>query len=118
MDMGIVSAGCLPVVNEWRNGDTEDQLQYSLVKGIDEFIVENTEEAGVNENLYPIPLNMIQRPLMNRMSVVGDLFFGARKTFLPQVIKSASVMKKAFAHLIPFMEEEQSRLKITQFFSI
>ena len=86
MDMGIVSAGCLPVVNEWRNGDTEDQLQYSLVKGIDEFIVENTEEAGVNENLYPIPLHMIQRPLINRISVVGDLFLELERHFYPRLL--------------------------------
>jgi len=79
-------AGCLPVVNEWRNGDTEDQLQYSLVEGIDEFIVENTEEAGVNENLYPIPLNMIQRPLINRISVVGDLFLELERHFYHRLL--------------------------------
>ena len=62
MDMGIVSAGCPPVVNAWKNGDTEDQLQFSLVKGIDEFVVEYNEEAKVNENLYT-------GSLMNQMSV-------------------------------------------------
>ena len=69
-------------------------------------MVEDTEEARQNQALYPRPLNVIEGPLMRGMSTVGDLF-GAGKMFLPQVIKSARVMKKAVAHLIPFMEEER-----------
>jgi len=94
------------VIDEWRNKSVEERLQYSLVKGIDKFVVEDTEEARTNTGLYPRPLNVIEGPLMSGMSVVGDLF-GAGKMFLPQVIKSARVMKKAVAHLIPFMEEER-----------
>ena len=74
--------------------------------GIDKYIVEDTEEARCMVNLYPRPLNVIEGPLMNGMSTVGDLF-GSGKMFLPQVIKSARVMKKAVAHLIPFMEKER-----------
>ena len=100
---GAKAAG---VVDEWRNTDVEGRLSYSLIKGIDKFVVADTEEARVNKDLYPRPLNVIEGPLMKGMSVVGDLF-GAGKMFLPQVIKSARVMKKAVAHLIPFMEEER-----------
>ena len=71
-------------------------------------MVEDTEYARQDRNTYPRPLNVIEGPLMAGMSVVGDLF-GAGKMFLPQVIKSARVMKKAVAHLIPFMEEERAR---------
>ena len=84
----------------------EERLKYSLVKGLDAFVVEDTEEGRRNKERYPRPLNVIEGPLMAGMSVVGDLF-GAGKMFLPQVIKSARVMKKAVAHLIPFMEEER-----------
>ena len=94
------------VVDEWRGKQVEERLEYSLVKGIDKFVVEDTEEARCNKELYPRPLNVIEGPLMKGMSIVGDLF-GAGKMFLPQVIKSARVMKKAVAHLIPFMEEER-----------
>jgi len=94
------------VVDEWRNESVQKRLQHSLVKGIDKFVVEDTEEARINRDLYPRPLNVIEGPLMSGMSIVGDLF-GAGKMFLPQVIKSARVMKKAVAHLIPFMEEER-----------
>ena len=90
----------------WRlNSPVDDRLKYSLVKGIDNFIVEDMEEARQN---YPRPLNVIEGPLMNGMSEVGELF-GAGKMFLPQVIKSARVMKKAVNYLIPFMEEEKQR---------
>ena len=68
--------------------------------------MEDTETARTNASLYPRPLNVIEGPLMAGMSTVGDLF-GAGKMFLPQVIKSARVMKKAVAHLIPFMEAER-----------
>jgi len=94
------------VVDEWRSKNVEERLRHSLVKGIDKFVVEDTEEARINKTLYPRPLNVIEGPLMSGMSIVGDLF-GAGKMFLPQVIKSARVMKRAVAHLIPFMEEER-----------
>merc|ERR1719278_2207129 len=94
--------------DEWRSLSVEERLQHSLVKGIDKFVVEDTEEARQDKTLYPRPLNVIEGPLMRGMSIVGDLF-GAGKMFLPQVIKSARVMKKAVAHLIPFMEEERQQ---------
>ncbi|XP_063958762.1 methionine synthase-like isoform X2 [Lytechinus pictus] len=90
----------------WRNDSVEDRLEYSLVKGIDKYAVEDTEEARLNSERYPRPLHIIEGPLMKGMSIVGDLF-GAGKMFLPQVIKSARVMKKAVGHLIPFMEKEK-----------
>ena len=82
------------------------RLCHALVKGIDKFCVEDTEEARLCFDKYPRPLNVIEGPLMKGMNIVGELF-GAGKMFLPQVIKSARVMKKAVAHLIPFMEEER-----------
>ncbi|XP_019625981.1 PREDICTED: methionine synthase-like [Branchiostoma belcheri] len=95
---------------EWRCRTVEDRLEHSLVKGIDKYVVEDTEEARANLERYPRPLNVIEGPLMKGMSIVGDLF-GAGKMFLPQVIKSARVMKKAVAHLIPYMEEEKAKIK-------
>eukprot|EP00043_Microstomoeca_roanoka_P010840 m.102437 g.102437 ORF g.102437 m.102437 type:complete len:1263 (-) comp15016_c2_seq1:114-3902(-) len=92
--------------DSWRNDPVEKRLEYALIKGIDKYVVEDTEAARQNKQLYPKPLNVIEGPLMAGMSIVGDLF-GAGKMFLPQVIKSARVMKKAVAHLIPFMEEER-----------
>jgi len=94
------------VADEWRSKSCEERLEYSLIKGIDKWVEEDTEEARCNKVLYPRPLNVIEGPLMNGMSIVGDLF-GAGKMFLPQVIKSARVMKRAVAHLIPFMEAER-----------
>lgn len=88
----------------WRKGTVEERLSHSLVKGIDTFIVEDTEEARL---ALPRPLAVIEGPLMAGMGVVGDLF-GAGKMFLPQVVKSARVMKKAVAHLLPFMEAEKA----------
>lgn len=88
---------------EWREGDVASRLSYSLVKGITKYIDDDIEEA---RQKYPRPLNVIEGPLMDGMSVVGNLF-GEGKMFLPQVIKSARVMKKAVAYLIPFMEEER-----------
>ncbi|RRQ23885.1 methionine synthase [Guyparkeria sp. SCN-R1] len=87
---------------EWREWPVEKRLEHSLVKGIDEFVIEDTEEARQRAEL---PLHVIEGPLMDGMNVVGDLF-GAGKMFLPQVVKSARVMKKAVAHLLPYMEEE------------
>ncbi|GFR95585.1 methionine synthase [Elysia marginata] len=95
--------------DEWRQKPVEERLAYSLIKGIDAHVVEDTEEARKNKELYPRPLNVIEGPLMKGMSVVGDLF-GAGKMFLPQVIKSARVMKKAVGHLIPFMELERQEM--------
>ncbi|KAJ2617371.1 hypothetical protein H4S08_000339 [Coemansia sp. RSA 1365] len=91
---------------EWRALSVTERLKHALVKGVTKYVVEDTEEARLNKATYPRPLNVIEGPLMDGMSVVGDLF-GAGKMFLPQVIKSARVMKKAVAHLIPFMEEER-----------
>jgi len=90
---------------EWRKQPVEERLKYALVKGIVEFVVDDTEEARVSGK-YARPLNVVEGPLMDGMSVVGELF-GQGKMFLPQVIKSARVMKKAVAHLIPFMEKEK-----------
>jgi 5-methyltetrahydrofolate--homocysteine methyltransferase len=92
---------------EWRNGTVEDRLSHALVKGIDAYIEIDTEEARVKLGR---PLLVIEGPLMAGMSVVGDLF-GAGKMFLPQVVKSARVMKKAVAHLTPFMEAEKAALE-------
>jgi 5-methyltetrahydrofolate--homocysteine methyltransferase len=88
---------------EWRNGTVEERLSHALVKGIDNYIELDTEEARVKLGR---PLLVIEGPLMDGMSVVGDLF-GAGKMFLPQVVKSARVMKKAVAHLTPYMEAEK-----------
>jgi 5-methyltetrahydrofolate--homocysteine methyltransferase len=88
---------------EWRNGTVEERISHALVKGIDTYIEIDAEEARVKLGR---PLLVIEGPLMAGMSVVGDLF-GAGKMFLPQVVKSARVMKKAVAHLTPFMEAEK-----------
>jgi 5-methyltetrahydrofolate--homocysteine methyltransferase len=88
---------------EWRHGTVEERLSHALVKGIDTYIDADTEEA---RQKLGRPLLVIEGPLMAGMSVVGDLF-GAGKMFLPQVVKSARVMKKAVAHLTPYMEAEK-----------
>jgi 5-methyltetrahydrofolate--homocysteine methyltransferase len=93
----------------WRSAPVESRLSHALVKGIDAFIEADTEEARANTARYPRPLNIIEGPLMDGMRVVGDLF-GAGKMFLPQVVKSARVMKKSVAYLTPFMEEEKKKL--------
>jgi len=90
---------------KWREAEVEERLRHALVHGIDEFIVEDTEAARLRADK---PLEVIEGPLMSGMNVVGDLF-GAGKMFLPQVVKSARVMKKAVAHLIPYIEEEKKR---------
>ena len=89
----------------WRQGSVEERLSHALVKGIVDFIERDTEEARLK---YDKPIQVIEGPLMAGMNVVGDLF-GAGKMFLPQVVKSARVMKKSVAHLLPFMEEEKKR---------
>src|SRR5437588_1133270 len=93
----------------WRNGSVEERLSHALVKGIANFIVADTEEARLAIAARGgKPIEVIEGPLMAGMNVVGDLF-GAGKMFLPQVVKSARVMKQAVAHLIPFIEEEKKR---------
>lgn len=95
------------VVNdEWRKLSVEKRLEHALVRGITDHIVEDTEEARLNAER---PLHVIEGPLMDGMNVVGDLF-GSGKMFLPQVVKSARVMKASVAHLMPFMEEEKEKL--------
>src|SRR5262249_33641453 len=89
----------------WRKGSVEERLSHALVKGIVDYIDADTEEARLK---YPIPLDGIQGPLRAGMNIVGDLF-GQGKMFLPQVVKSARVMKKAVAWLLPFMEAEKAR---------
>jgi len=91
--------------DEWRSGTVEERLSHALVKGIIDFIDVDTEEARLK---YDRPLHVIEGPLMAGMNVVGDLF-GAGKMFLPQVVKSARVMKKSVAYLTPFLEEEKRR---------
>jgi 5-methyltetrahydrofolate--homocysteine methyltransferase len=89
----------------WREKPVKDRLAHALVNGITEFIVEDTEAARLEVER---PLHVIEGPLMDGMNIVGDLF-GAGKMFLPQVVKSARVMKAAVAHLLPYMEEEKLR---------
>src|SRR5579863_5382235 len=88
----------------WRNWPVAKRLEHALVRGIDEFVIADTEEA---RSAFERPLQVIEGPLMDGMNVVGDLF-GAGKMFLPQVVKSARVMKKAVAHLIPYIEKEKA----------
>ena len=88
----------------WREASVEERLEHALVNGVVDFVLEDTEEARLK---YSEPLDVIEGPLMNGMAVVGDLF-GAGKMFLPQVVKSARVMKKAVAHLEPFMEAQKA----------
>ncbi|HEY1611125.1 MAG TPA: dihydropteroate synthase, partial [Paraburkholderia sp.] len=98
---------------EWRNQPVEQRLAHALVLGITNFIVEDTEEA--REKIMGgggRPISVIEGPLMDGMNIVGDLF-GQGKMFLPQVVKSARVMKQAVAHLIPFIEEEKRQLAAT-----
>jgi 5-methyltetrahydrofolate--homocysteine methyltransferase len=89
---------------EWRKLPVEERLQHALVKGLDEFVLEDTEEARLKAAR---PLDVIEGPLMDGMNVVGDLF-GAGKMFLPQVVKSARVMKKAVSVLIPYIERQKT----------
>lgn len=89
---------------EWRKKPVEERLSYALIKGIDQYIEQDTEEA---RHLFDRPLHVIEGPLMAGMNVVGDLF-GSGKMFLPQVVKSARVMKKSVAYLTPFIEAEKS----------
>src|SRR6202008_4549299 len=100
----VKAKGKVEVKDEaWRNDTVEKRLSHSLVNGITDYIDVDTEEA---RQKYPTPLEVIEGPLMDGMGIVGDLF-GAGKMFLPQVVKSARVMKKAVAYLTPFMEAEK-----------
>ncbi len=92
----------------WRNQDVKNRIAHALVKGITEFIEEDTEEARLS---FDRPLHVIEGPLMDGMNIVGDLF-GEGKMFLPQVVKSARVMKKAVAYLEPFMDIEKKELNL------
>ena len=104
---GLKSDGKVKVkTNAWRKKPCFERLSYSLVKGITDFIEEDAEEA---RQLLPRALDVIEQPLMDGMNIVGDLF-GDGKMFLPQVVKSARVMKKAVAYLQPFVEEEKNTL--------
>jgi 5-methyltetrahydrofolate--homocysteine methyltransferase len=94
---------------EWRKLPVEARLRHALVKGLDEFVLEDTEEARLQAKR---PLDVIEGPLMDGMNVVGDLF-GSGKMFLPQVVKSARVMKKAVAALIPYIEQEKAGVSRT-----
>jgi len=93
----------------WREQSVEKRLEHALIKGITDFVVADTEEVRAKlESEGKPPLSVIEGPLMNGMNVVGDLF-GAGKMFLPQVVKSARVMKQAVAHLLPYIEAEKTR---------
>ncbi len=92
----------------WREAPVAERLSHALVHGIVDFIIEDTEEA---RQLFPRPLEVIEGPLMDGMKIVGDLF-GAGKMFLPQVVKSARVMKRSVAYLEPYMEAEKEKLRL------
>lgn len=103
---GIKRTGKEAVVEDgWRRASVEERLKHALIKGIVDYIEQDTEEA---RQRYVSPLKVIEGPLMDGMNVVGDLF-GAGKMFLPQVVKSARVMKKAVAYLVPFIEAEKAQ---------
>ncbi len=95
-------------IEEWRSGTVEERLKHALIKGIDTYVEADVEEA---RQKYPRPLHVIEGPLMDGMNVVGDLF-GAGKMFLPQVVKSARVMKRGVAVLLPYMEEEKAAARL------
>jgi 5-methyltetrahydrofolate--homocysteine methyltransferase len=98
------------IENKWRSLPITDRLAYSLVEGIDQYIIEDTELARKN---LKKPIDVIEGPLMDGMNKVGDLF-GSGKMFLPQVVKSARVMKKSVAHLVPFIEQEKEEKGIRE----
>ena len=104
---GTVKAGAKEAKPDeaWRNGTVEERMVHALVNGIGAHIIADTEEARLK---YPQPISVIEGPLMDGMNVVGDLF-GAGKMFLPQVVKSARVMKQAVSHLVPFIEAERAK---------
>ena len=89
--------------DEWRKDSLPDRIDYSLVIGVDKYIIEDTEEARLNSKK---PIEVIENNLMHGMNIVGDLF-GSGKMFLPQVVKSARVMKKSVAYLEPYIEKDK-----------
>jgi len=95
--------------DRWREGSVEERLKHALINGVVDYIEQDVEEARAK---YERPLSVIEGPLMDGMNIVGDLF-GSGKMFLPQVVKSARVMKKAVAQLIPYMEAEKARGSVT-----
>lgn len=97
-------------IEEWRDWAVEERLKHALVRGVDEFVERDVEEA---RKKYTSALSIIEGPLMAAMNTVGDLF-GAGKMFLPQVVKSARVMKKAVAYLIPFLDDEKLKSSDTR----
>lgn len=102
--IGAKASGGKKDDKKWREGPVEERIRHSLVNGISDFVVQDTEEA---REKYDKPLNVIEGPLMDGMKIVGDLF-GQGKMFLPQVVKSARVMKKAVAYLEPFMDKSKA----------
>ncbi len=98
------------VTKKWRKSSPEDRVKFSLINGINEFIEKDTEELRIK---YNKPLDIIEGPLMDGMNVVGDLF-GSGKMFLPQVVKSARVMKQSVGYLLPFMENDKTELSKTK----
>src|SRR5205807_544665 len=88
----------------WRAAPLEERISHAMVQGYTDFIEQDLDEALQK---YPRPLSIIEGPMMDGMKIVGDLF-GAGKMFLPQVVKSARVMKRGVAHLLPFMEKERN----------
>lgn len=105
----VKAKGKVEVKDEaWRNTSVEERLKHALVNGITDYIDEDTEEARLK---YPKPLDVIEGPLMDGMNVVGDLF-GSGKMFLPQVVKSARVMKKSVAILTPYIEAEKEKRRL------
>ena len=107
---GADAGAAAAVEAEWRGWPVAKRLEHALVRGIDAYVVEDTEEARLAATR---PIEVIEGPLMDGMNVVGDLF-GSGRMFLPQVVKSARVMKKAVAHLIPFIEAEKAKSGATQ----
>ena len=91
--------------NAWRKLGIHERLSHALIEGIDQYIIEDTEEA---RSLSKDPVDVIEGPLMDGMDIVGDLF-GSGKMFLPQVVKSARVMKKAVGYLVPFIEKNKQK---------
>lgn len=105
----VKGSGTKRVVDlSWREGTVQERLSHALVHGIVDFIEDDTEEA---RQLFPRPLQVIEGPLMDGMKIVGDLF-GSGKMFLPQVVKSARVMKRSVAYLEPYMEAEKEKLRL------
>ena len=95
------------ITKKWREQEVEERVKYSLINGINEYIEKDTEELRIN---LKKPLEIIEGPLMDGMNIVGDLF-GAGKMFLPQVVKSARVMKQSVAYLLPFMENKVKKIQ-------